>query len=127
MSNTLRFLWFPAVIVAAVFLSRRWPEAMRRGLAPPGRHQRCRPPLHHRDRLATADRAGAAIHRWLPHGLFISGLDRDSVRHRRGFGPLSHVPLPRGAGLALLVFLAVLFLASITGYLGPSHVPCSTL
>src|ERR1700722_11581017 len=71
MSTTLRFLWFPAVIMVATFLSRRWPDAMQQdsrlfavinGVAllciiATGCLPRKTPLV--------------AIHRWLPHGLFI--------------------------------------------------------
>ena len=71
MSNTFRFLWFPAVIVATVLLSRRWPEAMRRDsrllAAINGVAVLCLIATGLLPRIAPV----AAIHRWLPHGLLI--------------------------------------------------------
>ena len=124
MSNTVRFLWFPAVVVAAVFLSRRWPEAMRRDsrllAAINGVALLCIIATGWLPRIEPI----AAIHRWLPHGLFI--VDWTAIPFAIGevlvrFRARPLAAAGRASGLLLLLF--VLFLASITGYLGPSYAP----
>jgi hypothetical protein len=120
--------WFAAIIAATVLLCRRWPTAMRwasrvlgcavgvallciavRGLA-------------HRSRPA------AAIHRWLPHYLFLLAwyaipLAIGVTLTRSRTSPLVTV----GRSLGLLLLLGALFVASLTGYLGPSQGPIDAM
>jgi hypothetical protein len=124
MSNTVRFLWFPAVIMAAVLLSRRWPDAMRRDsrllAAINGVALLCIIATGWLPRIAPV----GAIHRWLPHGLFI--VDWTAIPFAIGeiLVRFRMRPVAAAARVAgLLMFLGVLFLSSITGYLGPSYGP----
>jgi hypothetical protein len=121
-------LWFPVIVAAAVLLSRRWPIAMRRVslclayaigttllcIAVSG--------------LAHNWRPAAMAHRWLPHGLlivawnaipFAIGVTLAGIRLRPA------VATARSLGLLLL--LAALFVASFTGYLGPSYGPMDVM
>ncbi len=122
MNVVAQLLYPPTVITAAVLLSRRWPRPMRltsRSLAAVNG-------LVLLIIIATGwlHRAGpvAMAHRWLPHALFI--LDWSAVP--LAIGIVSAHPGRRPVATAaravgLLILWATLFLASITGYLGPSH------
>ena len=121
-------LWFPVLIFAAVLLSRRWPIAMRRvsrGFAlavSAGLLCVVVSGLAHGSSLAVA------IHQWLSHGLLIlawnaipvaMGVNLASARAHRNIGALR--------SLGLLLLLGVLFVASLTGYFGPSQGPIDAL
>src|SRR5271166_5789950 len=123
MSGLVGFLSFPVIAVAACLLARMWPNRMRRasrGLALVNG-------LALLFIMATGwiYRAGPAaqVHRWLPHGLLIA--DWSAIPLAIG----ETVARPRGRLLTtaaraagLLSLLGVVFLGSITGYLGPSQV-----
>jgi hypothetical protein len=122
MSDGAGIVCFPVIILAAVLSARRWPRSMRWA-------SRC---------LAVANglvllsiiatgwiqrpATVVAAHRWLPHVLFV--FDWSAIPFALGetlarprMRPI--VIAARVSGLVML--LGVVFLASITGYLGPSH------
>jgi hypothetical protein len=128
MSKAVGFLWLPVLVAAALILSRRWPIGMRRasrGLAiSVGLAVVCVVITG----LAHGSNVAATIHRWLSHGLLVwawsvilpsIGIALVGARSR----PI--VALMRTFGLSLL--LVVLFVASLTGYLGPSRGPIDAL
>jgi hypothetical protein len=122
MSNVARFLWPPLIIMVAALLSRRWPDAMRRGshlfAAINGVALLCIIATGWLPRTVPV----AAIHRWLPHGLLI--LDWIVIAFAIGEILARFRKRPLAAAVrvfGLLVLLGLLFLASITGYLGPSY------
>jgi hypothetical protein len=127
-SEAIGALWFPVLVAGAVLLSWRWPIAMRRvsrGLAfVVGGTLLC---IVVRG-LAHGSSPAVAIHRWLSRGLLILawnaiplalGATLAWARAR----PI--VTMARSLGIPLL--LGVLFVASFTGYLGPSQGPIDAL
>jgi hypothetical protein len=128
MGNAARLLYPPMVIMAAVLLSRRWPRPMQRA-------SRCLAALNGLALLCIFAtgwlyRAGpvATVHRWLPHGLFM--LDWSAIPLAIGVAaarPRRRPIATAARALGLLILLGTLFLASITGYLGPSRGPIDTM
>lgn len=124
MSDAGRILYFPLIIAAAVVLSRRWRGPMRRA-------SRCLAAVNGLALLCIiatgwVHRAGpvAAVHRWLPHALMI--LDWSVIPFAMGVTLARFRTRPIAAAaraMGLLTLVVVIFLASITGYLGPSYGP----
>ena len=128
--DAARVAWLPIMITAGALLSQRWPGIMRR-------ISRCLAAVTGGTLLfviaaGLAYRQGpvATTHRWLPHGLFIFIMAWSAIPFAIG------VTLTRSGGrpftaaartLGLLVLLGVIFLASVTGYLGPSHGPVDAM
>jgi hypothetical protein len=128
MNDATRLLYPPTIIAAAVILSRRWPRPMRRV----SRSLAAVNGLALISIIATGwlHRAGpvASAHRWLSHGLFI--LDWSAVPVAIGVASARprRRPIATAARvLGLLALLGALFLASITGYLGPSQGPLDAM
>jgi hypothetical protein len=123
-SEAIGALWFPALIAAAVLLSRRWPIAMRRvsrGLAlAVGAALLCIVVSG----LAHGSRPAGAIHRWLSHGLLILAWNAIPLAIGVTLARVRARPIiAAGRILGLLLLLVILFVASFTGYLGPSQGP----
>jgi hypothetical protein len=122
MNDTARVLCFPAIIAAGVVLCRRWPGLMRRA-------SRCLAVVNGLAVLVIIAagwglRPGhfAAAHRWLAHGLFV--LDWSAIPLAIGvtfYGARTHPVAAAARATGLLMLLGVIFLASVTGYLGPSY------
>jgi hypothetical protein len=128
MGGALAVLWFPAIIAAAGLLSWRWPTAMRRlslGLAcTVGATLLCIAVSG----LAHDSRPAATVHLWLSHGLLI--LAWNAIPLAIGVslaGARARPVFAAGRALGLLFLLGALFVASFTGYLGPSHGPIDAL
>ena len=128
MSEAVGFFWLPTLIAVALLLSRRWPFVMRRvsrGLAVTvGLTVVCLVISG----LAHGSQVAAMIHRWLSHGLLFWAWSAIPLAigvtvARARAGPILAV----GQVLGLLLLLVVLFVASFTGYLGPSHGPSDAL
>ena len=124
MSDIVRVLSFPTTIAIGTFLGRKWPDVTHR-VARSFAAVVCALLLvilatgwgHDRERLA-------ALHRWTPHLLltlawsvvpFTIGVTIACARHR----PL----VAAGYVTASLLSLGAMFVASLTGYIGPSRGP----
>jgi hypothetical protein len=124
-TKALQVLWFPAAVIAVTaLLGRRWPTALRRA-------SRCLAGVVGAallgivvSGLAHGSRPAAAIHRWLPHGLLI--LARSAIPLAIGVtlaGSRRRPFVRAGRSLGLVLLLGALWVASLTGYLGPSQGP----
>jgi hypothetical protein len=127
MGDTFGVLSFPMILSAAVLLSWRWPGVMRR-VARSFAAVTIAALLciivtgwGHRHELA------APIHRWLPHGLFILAWSAVPFAVGVTMASLRRPVVATVRAFALLALLGVLFLASVTGYLGPSRGPIDAL
>jgi hypothetical protein len=124
MRDLARFLYVPVMIIVAVMSSRRWPGAMRevsRGLAAAnGLVILC---IMATGWIHSAGPAGA-IHRWLPHGLFIVDWSAIPLAVGVALARSRRRPIAAAArAIGILTLSGAIFLASITGYLGPSYGP----
>jgi hypothetical protein len=121
-------LWFTPIIATTVPLSWRWPNSMRwvsrclaccvgvalLGIAVSG--------------LLHGSRRAAAIHRWLPHYLFFLAWYAVPIAIGVTLARSRASPIVRaGRSLGLLLLLGAIFVASVTGYLGPSHGPIDSM
>jgi hypothetical protein len=128
MSKAAGFLWFPVFVAVALLLSRRWPIAMRRvsrGLAiSVGLAVVCLVVSG----LAHGSHLAATIHRWLSHGLLIWAWNAIPLAIGVTLARACARPIVAvGRTFGLLLLLVVLFVASFTGYLGPSLGPTDAL
>ncbi len=128
MSDTARILCFPLLIIGAVLVSRRWPRAMRRAsrclAVASGFALLCIIATGWLHRPASV----AATHKWMSHGLMILDWNAIPLAVGEALARYSGRPLATAARVfGLLCFLFVVFLASITGYVGPSYGPIDAM
>jgi hypothetical protein len=127
-SEAIAILWFPAVVAAALLLAWRWSIAMRRlslCLAyAVGATLLCIAITG----LGHSSRPTATAHQWLSHGLLIFAWN--AIPLAIGVTLVGARARPVAASVrsvGLLLLLGVLFVATFTGYLRPSHGPIDAM